>query len=101
MLLIVELPIDVIPIIVLIAVECEFLGCHLFQQILVSDMSTVWEDTNICDKKYRCDLDIYLTTVLSYPYGIITDHAINGPIHINNVVIGINATDKRYLKEQM
>ena len=32
--------------------------------ILVSDVSTVWEDTSGCDKQYRCSLDIYLMTVL-------------------------------------
>ena len=37
--------------------------------------------------------------VLSSSYGIIMDRAINAPVHINNVVDGINATDKRYLKE--
>ena len=29
------------------------------------------------------------------------DHAINAPGYGNNVVDGINAADKRYLKEQM
>ena len=33
--------------------------------------------------------------------GIIIDHAINATGHINNFVDGLNATDKRYLKEQM
>ena len=34
----------------------------------------------------------------SSSYGIITDHAINEPGHGNNVINGINATGKRYLK---
>ena len=64
----------------------------------MSGMSIVWGDTNGCAKKYRCELDIYLMTVLSYSYGIIMDRAINAPVHGNNVVDGINATDKLYLK---
>ena len=64
-------------------------------------MSTVWEDTDGCDKQYRFDLDIYLMTVLSPSYGIKMDRAINAPGHGNNVVDGINATEKRYLDEQM
>ena len=47
--------------------------------ILVSGMSTVWEDTDGCDNQYMCALDIYLMTVLSYSYGIIMDRAINAP----------------------
>ena len=45
-----------------------------------------------------CDLDIYLIHFLLYLYGIIMDHAINSSVHENNVVDGLNATDKRYLK---
>ena len=34
-------------------------------------------------------------------YGIIMNIAMNAPVHVNNVVDGINATDKRYLKGKM
>ena len=64
-------------------------------------MSKVWEDTDGCAKKYRCDLDLYLMNVLSSSYVIIMDCAINAPGHGNNVVDGINATDTRYLKQKM
>ena len=40
-------------------------------------------------------------TVLSSLYGIIMDFAINTPGHGNNVLYGLNATHKRYLKEEM
>ena len=40
-------------------------------------------------------------TVLSSSYVIIMDLAINAPGHWNNVVDGLNAKEKRYLKEQM
>ena len=61
-------------------------------------MSTVWEDTDGLAKKYRCYLTIYLMNVLSSSYGIIMDQAMNAPGHGNNVVDGLNATRKRYLK---
>ena len=61
-------------------------------------LSTVWEDTNGCANQYRCDLDIYLMTVLSYSYVIIMDSAISAPVRGNNSVGIINATGKRYLK---
>ena len=40
-------------------------------------------------------------TVLSYSYSIIMDLEINPPFNGNNVVDGVNATDKPYLKEKM
>ena len=49
-------------------------------------MSIVWEDTNVCTKKYRRALTIYLMTVLSSLCGIIMDHEINAPGQKNNVV---------------
>ena len=66
--------------------------------ILVSGVSTVWEDTNVCENQYRCDLDIYLINVLSYLYVIIMDCVINAPCHVNNFVDGLNSTDKLYLR---
>ena len=39
--------------------------------LLVSGMLTVWEDTNSCEKQYRCDLALYLLTFLSSLYGVI------------------------------
>ena len=64
-------------------------------------MSTVWEYTHGCAKKYGCDLDIYLMTVLSSSYGIILDCETYAPSHEKNVVDGLNATAKRSMKEKM
>ena len=50
------------------------------------------------DKQYRCALDMYLMTMLSSSYGIIMDCSIHAPGHGNNVVDGLNATEKLYLK---
>ena len=40
-------------------------------------------------------------TVLSYLYGIIMDRAINSYGHGDNDVVGLNATDKHYLRGVM
>ena len=75
---------------------------HLFFKesvILVSGMSVVWEDTAGCAKQYVCALSKYLITLLSCSYGIIVDRAINAPGHRNNVVDGLNATYRGYLKD--
>ena len=67
----------------------------------MSGISTVWEDTDGCAKKYKCALAIYLMTVLSSSYGITMDRTINAPVHGKNVVYGLNATDTNYLKDKM
>ena len=79
--------------------------CFIYQKcfesgILVSSMSKLCEDTDGCANQYRCDLAIYLMTVLSSSYGIITYPAINEPGHRNIVVHGLNATVKLYMKEK-
>ena len=61
-------------------------------------MSKLWEYTNGFDNQYICALDIYLMTVLSYSYGITMDCSINASGHGKNVVDGLNATYKRYLR---
>ena len=76
-----------------------FIYLKIFESgILVSAMSTVWEDTDGCSNKYRFALAIYLMSVLSSLYGVIMDREINAPGHVNSVVDVINATDKLYLK---
>ena len=67
----------------------------------MSIMLTVWEDTDFSANEYRCALDIYLMTVLSSLYGLIMDRSIRTPGHGKNVVYGIDATNKHYLKDQI
>ena len=57
--------------------------------------------TDGCTNQYRCDLEIYLMTVLSSLYDIIVDCAINASGHGNIVVYGINTTDKHCLKGEI
>ena len=78
---------------------------HLFKKccesgILVSGMSTVWDDTGVFSYQYSCALAIYLMNVLSSLYGIIMDRAIDAPGHGKNVFDGLNATYKCYLKSE-
>ena len=59
---------------------------HLFTRFielgpLVYGLFTIWYDTDGCAKQYRCNLDIYLMTVLSSLYGITMDHIINVPVY--------------------
>ena len=63
---------------------------------LVSSMSKLWEDTDVCAKQYMCDFSMKLMTVLLSSYGTIMDRAINASCHVNNIVDGLNALDKHY-----
>ena len=58
-----------------------YLKKKLESGILVSGMSTVWEDIDGGTNQYKRALPIYLMTVLSSSYGIIMDHAVNAPVH--------------------
>lgn len=62
---------------------------------------TVWEDTDGCSKQYRCGNALYLLSLLASKYGVTIDRAIGAPGHGKDVVDGLNATDKRYLKKMM
>ena len=68
--------------------------------ILVSGISTVWEDTDGSAKKCRCNLAINWITGLSSSYVFILVRAINVTCHGNNVFGGFNEMGKFYLKEQ-
>ena len=57
-------------------------------------MSTLLEDTDYCVKQYRCDLSIYLMTVLSTSYATIMYLEINSPSNGNIVFDGLNAIVK-------
>ena len=56
----------------------------------MSISSTVLEGTDGCANQYRFNLTIHLMTILLSLYDIIMDHAINAPIHGNNVVDKLN-----------
>ena len=62
---------------------------------------TVWDDTDGCGKQYRCGTAFYLLSVLACTYGITIDRAIGAPGHGKDVVDGLNATDKVYLRKMM
>ena len=51
--------------------------------ILMSGMSTVWQGSDGCTKKYRYVLAIYLMTALSSSYGIIMESSTNATVNGN------------------
>ena len=65
---------------------------------IVSGKPTVWEYTDGCKEQYRQALAIYSMTLLPDIFGIIMYHGTNTSCHRNNLVGGVNANEKWYLK---
>jgi hypothetical protein len=61
----------------------------------------IWDDTDGCGKQYRCGTAMYLLSILASTYGIVIDRAIGAPGHGKDIVDGLNATDKVYLRKAM
>ena len=66
---------------------------------MLSTLSTIWEETDGCAKQYCCALALYLLSMVASTFGIVIDRGIGAPGHGKDVVDGLNACDKRYLRE--
>eukprot|EP00957_Ditylum_brightwellii_P003690 279735-Ditylum_brightwellii.AAC.1 len=59
------------------------------------------EDTDSCSKQYRSASLLYRITTISMKYGIVIDREVGAPGYGKDVVDGLNAVDKRYLRSDM
>ena len=71
------------------------------QKLLTSTLSTIWKNTDGCEEQYKCASELYLLSVLSQCYSIITDQGINATGNGKEVVDGLNDIDKRYIYQLM
>ena len=67
----------------------------------MSALSTIWENTDSCEEKYRFDSVLYLMSVMSQCYSDIIDQGISAPGNGKDVVDGLNIIDKRYIYQLM
>jgi hypothetical protein len=74
---------------------------HLFNENQMAEGSTMWDNTDGCSKQYRCGTALYFLSVLAVEHGIIIDRAISAPGHGKDIVDGINAIDKEFLRSKM
>jgi hypothetical protein len=74
---------------------------YLFENNVMKIGSTEWQDTDGCGKQYRCGTALYLLSLLASPKHVVIDRAIGAPGHGKDIVDGLNATDKRFLKGKM
>ena len=64
-------------------------------------MRTISENTDGCAEQYIFASDLYLLSVVSQCYSIITDRGICAPEHGKEVVDGLNDADKRFIYRLM
>ena len=67
------------------------------KKLLTTSLSTIWENTDGCDEKYRCASALYLMSVISQCYSIIIDRGTSSPGSGKEVLDGLNSVDKRYI----
>ena len=68
------------------------------KKILTTSLSTILRNTGGCAKQYRCASVLYLMSVMYQCYPIITYRGISAPGHGKDIVYGLNAVDKRYIR---
>ena len=74
---------------------------HLFrEQEIQRGKTIVFDETDGCSKQYRSGTAIYLLSLLSQKYSIVIDRAIGAPGHGKDVVDGLNAVDKSFLRKK-
>ena len=73
----------------------------LEQNIIKKHSTTLWEETDGCAKQYRCATAMYFMSLLAVRYNIVVDRAVGAPGHGKDVVDGLNAIDKEFLKRAM
>ena len=65
----------------------------------MNQKSTVWLGTDGCKKRYLCALSIYLISALSDNNKIILYCYTGAPVHVNDVIDGLNNRHKYYSKK--
>ena len=70
----------------------EELSCLKRQKCLGASLSIIWENIDGCTEHYRCATALYLLSISSQSYNIITDRGISAPRHDREVVYDLNDT---------
>ena len=68
---------------------------------MTTSLSTIWENADICAKKYIRAFELYLKSLMSQCYSIIFYQGMSAPGHSKEVVVGLNDVDKRYIYQLM
>ena len=79
----------------------EVLILYLKNQAALKERGYMFDNTDGCAKQYRCATALHLLTMLSVKHNITIDRAVAAPGHGKDLIDGLNAVDKMYLKELM
>ena len=71
------------------------------KKALTTYLSTIWENTDGCAEQYICASALYLMSVMSQCYLVITYRGISTPGHGKEVVYGLNDVDNCYIYQLM
>ena len=74
---------------------------HLMKNGRLLKGHTMFDNTDGCAKQYRCATAIHLLSMLAMEFNITIDRDIAAPGHGKDLVDGLNACDKQYLKTMM
>ena len=77
---------------------CIILQFLLTKEMIYPYLTTIWDHTNGCANRYRCETAIYLLSCLALEFSIIIDRSVVAPEHGKYVVDGLNDREKRMLK---
>ena len=64
------------------------------RNILSSELSTLWENTDGCAEHYRCATALHLMSMLSQSFSVIIDRGISAPGHRREVIDDLNSVEK-------
>ena len=70
----------------------------LWKKNLLTEVGTILENTDGCDKQYQCEKSLHFLSMFCANKNICVDRPIVAPCHGKYLVYGINACDKQYLK---
>ncbi len=79
----------------------EVLSLYLKNQGALKEGGYRFGNTDGCAKQYRCATALHLLSMLSAKYNITIGRAVAAPGHGKDLIDGLNAVDKMYLKELM
>ena len=65
--------------------------------VLTTSLSTIWENTDGCAEKYRCDSALYFMSLMSQCYSIIINRGISAPGHGKELIDVLNDVIKHYI----
>jgi hypothetical protein len=74
---------------------------HLKKNRTFLDGHTMFENADGCVKQYCCTASIHLISMLATELNITKNQSVGAPGHGKDLVDGLNACDKQYLKKMM